>query len=81
MIKKITKAKAIAKYCLECSGDSPKEVTLCHLIDCPLWSHRMGSGINSKQYKRRMDKAKQRYATEIKEMLQLDPRIAEFFAP
>lgn len=40
----MNRAKAISKYCLECSGGSSKEVTLCHLFDCPLWLHRFGTG-------------------------------------
>lgn len=35
-----SKSMSIKKYCLECAGDSALEVTLCHIFDCPLWSHR-----------------------------------------
>ena len=34
--------KAIRQKCLECLGDSPKEVRLCQIFNCPLWFLRMG---------------------------------------
>lgn len=77
----MNRTKAIAKYCLECSGDSPKQVTLCHIVDCPLWPYRTGSNIKTKQYKLRMKKAIERYPSEVKEICELSPEIAEFFAP
>ncbi len=50
----MTRSRAIAKHCLECSGNSPKEVTLCHLFDCPLWEWRTGKHIDSNTYKKRL---------------------------
>ena len=64
----MNRAKAIAKHCLECSGDSPKEVTLCHLFDCPLWQYRIGAGVKTKHYKKRIKGAIKRYETEVKEL-------------
>lgn len=34
--------KAMRLKCLECSGDSWREVQLCQVFDCPLWSYRLG---------------------------------------
>lgn len=65
------KSQAIKQYCLECSGDSPKEVTLCHIVYCPLWQFRFGYSIKDKRYKKRIEAAKKRYPEEYQEMLQL----------
>ena len=35
-------AKAIRQKCLECSADSPGEVRLCNIKDCPLYPFRFG---------------------------------------
>ena len=67
----MNKSQAIKKYCLECSGNSPKEVTLCHLVDCPLWQFRFGYSIKDKRYKKRMEAAKKKYPEEYREMLQI----------
>jgi hypothetical protein len=37
-----TPMKSIRKKCLECSGDSPKNVAECHITDCPLYAYRFG---------------------------------------
>ena len=42
MSKKLSPLKAIRKYCLECGGGSPKEVKLCVIPHCPLFSFRFG---------------------------------------
>jgi hypothetical protein len=39
---KLTPIKAIRQHCIECSGDSTKEVKICELADCPLYPYRMG---------------------------------------
>ena len=75
----MTRAKAIAKHCLECSGGSPKDVTLCHLFDCSLWEYRTGDHIRTKQYKRRIERAKIRYVEDLKEIAKLDSRARKFF--
>ena len=41
-MKKLTPMKAIRAYCLECSGDSFRNVKLCVMSDCPLYPYRMG---------------------------------------
>jgi len=52
-MKKLSGSKAIKAKCLDCAG-STKEVTLCHIFDCPLWQWRCGCHINSTVYKNRM---------------------------
>ena len=37
-----TAMKAIRALCLDCSGQSTREVRLCRAVDCPLWPFRMG---------------------------------------
>ena len=39
---KLTPMKAIRKKCLDCSGESSKEVKLCPLTNCPLYAYRYG---------------------------------------
>jgi hypothetical protein len=63
------KREAIRLHCLEYSGGSPKEVTLCQIVDCPLWEYRFGYSIKSKQFMVRMEKAKRNYPNEYQAML------------
>lgn len=35
--------KRVRAFCLDCCGDSPKEVRYCARTDCPLWPLRFGS--------------------------------------
>ena len=63
----MSRANAIKKKCLECS-DIPKEVTLCHIVHCPLWPYRFGYSIKDKRYKPRMEAAKKRYPKDFQEM-------------
>ena len=44
----MTPVKAIRMYCLECSGQSPKEVKECSISDCPLFKFRLGKNPNRK---------------------------------
>ncbi len=67
----MTRARAIATHCKECSGGSPKEVTLCHLSDCPLWVYRCGDHIRTKAYKERMGNALKAYAKDIKTLVEM----------
>lgn len=53
----LTPVKAIAKWCLECSGDGRTEVTLCWDMACPLWPYRLGCRPTSPQYHRRVTAA------------------------
>ena len=48
MSEHLTPVKAIRKYCLQCSGDSPKEVRLCVIPECPLYPFRLGRNPNRK---------------------------------
>lgn len=34
--------KAIRSYCIDCSGNSVKEVRLCECVNCALWPFRFG---------------------------------------
>ncbi len=56
----LTPVKSIAKWCLECSGDSHPEVTLCWDDKCPLWPYRLGCRPSSPQYHRRVTAAWER---------------------
>ena len=66
----MNRAKAIKDKCRECNG-SPKEVTLCHTVGCPIWPYRCGCSADSKQYRRRMESARRRYPKDYKEMVRL----------
>ena len=65
----MSKSQAIKKKCLDCSGGSPKEVTLCIIIDCPLWPYRLGFSTKDKRYKKRMQSAKRRFPQEFAEVI------------
>ena len=68
-IKKVSTSPSRAVYlkCMECSGDSAKEVTLCVVADCALWSNRFGYAIENRQYKKRMMKARETFGNEAVE--------------
>lgn len=74
----MTKSKAIKLKCLDCAGDSPKEVTLCHLFSCPLWPFRIGASIQSKQYRKRMEVALQNFPEDIKALTEMGVDISFF---
>jgi len=42
MKKNLTPLKAIRAKCLDCSNNQPKEVRFCLVVDCPLYSYRLG---------------------------------------
>ena len=48
MIRDLTPIKAIRAKCLECQGQSPKEVRLCLAVQCALHPYRMGKNPNRK---------------------------------
>jgi hypothetical protein len=60
----VTKQRSIYLKCLDCSGGSARGVTLCSVLDCPLWEYRCGYHISSKRYQERIETAfaKQTYA-------------------
>jgi hypothetical protein len=70
----MNKSEAIRWKCLDCNG-SPKEVTLCPVIECALWPYRFGYSFRSKRYMKRMMTAKQNNPEEFKYLLN---RIQEF---
>ena len=65
----MNKSQAIKLKCLDCAGDSPKEVTLCHIVDCPLWQFRFGYSMKDKRYETRVMTAKKRYPSDFQEMV------------
>lgn len=42
----MTPVKSIRKYCLDCAGNSPKEVRFCPAKTCHLYPFRMGQNPN-----------------------------------
>jgi len=77
----MNRTKAIAKKCLECSGDSSKEVTLCHIFDCPLWPFRFGPvNIGTKEFNKRMNRIKTDWPKEFKYMQEIAPEYLENIA-
>lgn len=66
---KLTKSRAIKLHCLTCSGESPKEVTLCVISTCPLWKFRFGYSPNDKRYDERMQLAAKRRPKEYQEVM------------
>ena len=48
-----SRKKAIRDHCLICAGGSAKEVTLCCVIDCPLWEWRFGDHSDTPVSKKR----------------------------
>lgn len=63
--KSRTCGDAIRKNCLECAGDHFKEVTLCPVTKCPLWGHRMGSILTSKEAQERFELAQKQHPEEF----------------
>ena len=39
---RLTRGKAIRKFCLQCMGGSANEVRLCTTPNCPLFRYRLG---------------------------------------
>jgi hypothetical protein len=64
----LTRAMAIKRHCHDCGGESPKEVTLCHIVDCLLWPYRFGHTIKDKRFKERMQRAMVNYPEEFAEV-------------
>jgi hypothetical protein len=65
--KRLSRPRAVKEYCVECSGGTPQEVTICGLVDCPLWGFRFGGSPDSPSFKRRMSDAKERKPEEFKD--------------
>jgi len=75
----MSKSKAIKLKCLDCSGGSHKDVKLCQIFDCPLWSFRLGYSTTSPRYMRTMDEVKRNHAAELQELVQEGTDISCFF--
>jgi hypothetical protein len=75
----MTRAEAIRRHCRDCA-DSPKEVTLCPILGCPLWPFRFGVSMKSRAYRKRMDNAKKKYAKEFKELSEVG-KASGYFSP
>jgi len=73
----MNKSQAIKQKCLDCSSSSPKEVTLCHIVDCPLWPFRFGYSIKDKRYQKRIEASKRKYLKDYQEMIKLIPEYAQ----
>jgi len=56
----MTRRQAIKAKCLDCSGDSAMEVTLCQVLKCPLWEWRLGQDTDSPVHHRRVKKVMER---------------------
>jgi len=65
---KMNKSEVIRMKCLDCNG-SAKEVTLCPVIDCPLWPYRFGYSFRDKRYAKRIMLAKQNYPDGFKYLI------------
>lgn len=74
---RISLNKRIAMKCLGCAG-SAKEVTLCHLFDCPLWAVRFGCTMKSKVYEERIRAAEKNFTRDVKELSDMGINMADF---
>jgi len=64
----MNRRRAIYLKCLDCCGDSWKEVLICQAFDCPLWPFRTGDNIGSIRYKRRIQAAFAKKTEDITEL-------------
>lgn len=62
-----SRPKAIREHCTECSGGSAQDVTLCGIVDCPLWGYRFGGKPGGPAFKKRMEDARDRKPEEFKD--------------
>jgi hypothetical protein len=74
----MTASKALQKYCVECVGGSTHEVPLCQIRDCPLWPFRLGCGMGSKTYRRRVMGAWERGGEQMREIRGMGLDLADF---
>lgn len=65
--KKQPRPHAVKEYCLGCAGGSSYNVTLCGIVDCPLWGFRFGGSPQAPSFKRRMEEAKLRKPEEFED--------------
>jgi len=76
---RITLNKRMKMKCLDCAGGSSKEVTLCHLFSCPLWSVRFGCTQKSKEYQTRMKGAEKYHKKDIEELKEMGIDFKDFY--
>jgi hypothetical protein len=50
----MTRRNAIKAKCFDCSGGSAQEAALCQVMDCPLWTYRIGQEPDSPTHIRRV---------------------------
>lgn len=62
---KQSRAKAIKRFCYDCSGESKQTVTLCCCFDCSLWPWRLGVSMSSAIYRSRIEKALKNHREEV----------------
>ena len=56
----MTRRNAIKAKCVDCSGGSAQEATLCQVLDCPLWTFRLGQEPDSPTHIARVRRALER---------------------
>lgn len=76
-MKYLTKTRAIASYCRECSGGQQGAATLCVLADCPLWPYRIGP--NKKRYTEQVKAAWEKLSDREKKELAEYPLTLDSF--
>jgi hypothetical protein len=59
--------EAIKRNCLECAGETSKEVILCPKKDCPLYPYRFGVRPDSQVYKDKIDLALEKWPEEARD--------------
>lgn len=74
----MTRQRAIYLKCLECSGESAREVTLCSSLDCPLWEYRCGCSLDSRRYAERVKAAFTKDTEAAREIRSLGLGIADY---
>jgi hypothetical protein len=74
----MNRTKAIKINCLDCAGETAKEVLLCPVFDCPLWNFRLGPDSGTAAYRRRMEVALTNYAEDVAEMRREGLDVARF---
>jgi hypothetical protein len=70
--------KAIQKNCVECMGGSAYEVPLCQILDCHVWPFRLGCGMGSKTYRRRVKGAWERGGEQVEEIRSMALKLPDF---
>ncbi len=70
--------KRITMKCKDCAGGNSKEITVCHLFDCPLWAVRFGYPMRNKLYKARMERAFKKNPEDFKELEAMGIKFEDF---